>query len=887
MNKSLSTLLAIVLCCLLPVAAHAQSCVTFDKISPESFEQGIAGSQSYFESFTAWSNGTPYYDEPIFTVTAGALPPGLIISENRFLGSITKAGTYTFTIGVMSAPGCPIFEKQYTVDVVWNLPCDQFKLETPYGESGFHLVGVFEYFGICTTAPWDSIQYTVLSLPPNFTLKQYSPVSCPEVWGPPTDTGTFTISVMASVPSGCKDTVTFVHNWGCIPMDSLYPQPYQLAKLPAVVGKPIDRGFNIGFTPHSLELPVIIKAINGTSLPPGLYFENETSYPYNSHLKGTPTTAGIYHFTLGAQLGNSCIIVQHDYTMSIYDTLPCNALKFTPPYREDIPGGSYGYVGSKESFRTCVTIDGWDSLQFSLAEAPPGFAIYADGSRCIHIAGYSKLTGYQNIAIAVTAAGGCQDTVRFPRIYTCSPADSIRPASPQLPVAMKQTFYNQQLAVGPFYTKLYGAHFTVTGGTLPPGLALYDSTDATAHLRGTPTATGNYTFTIAASFGDCPPSSKTFTLQVLPHQIIKSLSLSPECIQDIETRSWRVYNPNNFNVPFTWETVYFEHDSRSLIAPPGNTFFKTKNAANPNSVRITWRDENYIARSVVRGASSTYCSPPTCIVAASVVSYHQGLGKDGNPVIRPENSDANAALGEPDANDYIDDNPARSFILGYNGFIVLELSSRLYDQAGLDLKIVETSYSNPHYSSNPERAEVFVSKNGTQWISLGYTGSPQNCNEFLDHSFDLAGKTDWCRYVKIVDKTDRNAKILTPLTCQPTGIAAFNYYSDGFDLDAVTCAQGATFARQEAVETTSQSTYILYPNPAKDWLTIDLSREKFARDKSIEVYIRDVSGTALYQKTHTLNASTTQCDVSLFRSGMYIVHVRGVSGAGYYKFVKE
>ncbi|WP_234328043.1 putative Ig domain-containing protein, partial [Streptomyces sp. NRRL F-2664] len=58
------------------------------------------------------------------------------------------------------------------------------------------------------------------------------------------------------------------------------------------------------------------------------------------------------------------------------------------------------------------------------------------------------------------------------------------------------------------------AAFTVTGGTLPPGLAL--AADGT--LSGTPTTAGTYTFTVTATDPNpqVPTASKTFTLTVNP-----------------------------------------------------------------------------------------------------------------------------------------------------------------------------------------------------------------------------------------------------------------------------------------------------------------------------------------------------------------------------------
>jgi hypothetical protein len=862
---------------------QAQTCKTITKIDPENLQGTVAG--GYISAgFSAYSNGL-YIPDLIFTVTTGALPPGITLIENQLHGSPTAAGTYSFTIGALSAPGCPMFEKQYTVEVDWNLPCDQFELYSPYGETGYHIVGVSEFFDVCPTDTWDSVQYSILSSPPGFTLLEGG--SCPMVLGVPTDTGIYTFSVKGTVPSGCSDTLTFTHHWTCLSVDSIYPQPYQLKTLPGRVGKYYSRFFTIDFSAHGISLPIVFKTLAGT-LPPGLYFENDATNAYISYLKGTPTIPGIYNFTVGAQLGNDCIIVQHDYTMTIYDTFPCNTLKMRLP----IISGTYNYVGEHQVFPTCLRFNGWDSVQYTLVDAPTGFSLRNADSTCVEIAGRSHETGPQDFALRVQTAGGCEDTLRFTRTYRCPPVTMMSPLAQQLPNAMHQTFYSQKFEIGTSYTEIAATHFEVTAGTLPPGLSIQDSTGATAYLVGTPASTGNYTFTITGSVGDCPGFEKQYTLTVIPHQTIKSLSLTPTCVQSIEKRNWRVYNPNNFPVQFAWETVYYTHHYDTLIAAPGNTYFETPNVANPNTLRITWPDENYTVKSIVRGASNEFCNTPACVFAASIVSYHQGLRKDGTAVGAKE-SDPMQALGPPDANDSFWS--ARSFSLGYNGFIVLELSNHVYDGPGDDLTVVETSETNPHYYSYPERAEVFVSKNGTQWISLGLTGSPAQCNEFMYHSFDLAGKTDWCRYIKIVDKTDRHAKALSSLSCTPTNVPVFASYTDGFDLDAITCGQAATFARLSSDEENAISDngiYILSPNPAEHYVTLDLSLDQsipLPPDGQVEINVRDARGTTVYNRIHALEGnSTISLEVADFQSGMYILHVRsGVHTSRFYKFIRR
>ena len=315
---------------------------------------------------------------------------------------------------------------------------------------------------------------------------------------------------------------------------------------------------------------------------------------------------------------------------------------------------------------------------------------------------------------------------------------------------------------------------------------------------------------------------------------------------------------------------------------------------NPNTIRISWQDGITGTKTLVRGASSELCNPPACVIGASIVSYHQGFQKNGQAVPM-QFSDPLQALGEPDASDSPSD-PPRHFSLGYNGFIVLELSSNLFDEPGNDLIIHEMSFGDPSFSSHPERAEVFVSQNGTQCISLGLTGSAQNCNAPLDKAFDLAGKITWCRYVKVVDKTDRHARVLTPITCAPTNVFAFDGFTNGFDVDAITCGSYTSplaSARIASEETAASRTneHILYPNPVNDWVTIDLSQERdfvLPENKQVQVDIRDTSGRSVYTQLHTLDPDLkTKCNLINFQSGLFVLHVRTSQGGRFYKLIKQ
>ncbi|HEY9044950.1 MAG TPA: putative Ig domain-containing protein [Ohtaekwangia sp.] len=1085
MKKSLFTLLAFALC-LFSLPGMAQpgepGCsVIYDSIVGPLPPTAFVG-DNLQEQFRAMSNGV-YYDNALYNLEYGDLPPGLALDGDILSGIFTTAGNYTFAIGANGGPECPTVLREYTINVSWNRPCSNFKLYAPYGESGFHLVGVTEYVGICLQEPFDSVSYTELSLPPNFTTHLAN--SCIEAWGPPTDTGTYSISIAASVPNGCRDTLTMTHHWGCVKVYDMYPLAADLLAAHAKVGEPYSGHFAAEIASYEIAVPFQFDIVSG-ALPPGLTLDETGTGAYDVNLVGTPATPGTYTFTMRARLGAMCTTIEQEYTMIVDENDLCADFNIDAIYGES----GHAIVGEQEYYGICSVNSQEDSIAYTVLGLPNGYSIqnYTPGNPCIEVWGAAVETGPQSIIIAATASTGCRDTLTITNNYQCTTLERIAPYLPNLPEGAVSHSYNQRFYIEytPFSLGI-PFHFAIAEGTLPPGLTLTDTLYMEARLRGIPTTAGAYTFTLRASLGtcavvdqhytlviedsvdcsnfhigvvyaentygiagipeyynicsvsgpdpvqytavsllpgytltsdipcadlngavmeagtfsmkiaaqsslgcsdtltisntwhcldgsgfdptelpiftvgqsvnegfrspsyqnfgapmtyvvtdgtlpsgltlqagtgytdydayltgqpttpgiytftiraylgnNCAGTEQTYTVQVKNAAAPKPLILTPQCADSIATRRWTIYNPNDVSVFIDWELLYATNYHGSLVANPGYTLFSTPNIINPNSIKITWDDGITGIKTLVRGASSELCNPPACVVAATVISYHQGLQKDGF-AIPAIYSDATQALGEPDANDTPSPQP-KYFSLGYSGFIVLQLSSNLSDQAGNDLIVHETSYGDPSFSSHPERAEVFASQNGSQWVSLGFTGSSQYCNEPIDHAFDLSGKIAWCRYIKIVDKTDRHAKILSPVSCLPTNTNAFNETSNGFDVDAVTCGSytegyAARVATAEASAIFSGNANAIYPNPVTDRLTVSLSEDdKFILpdDRQIRLDIRDVSGRMVYQQLHTLDAGwKTQCDVSSFPTGVFILRARTHDTVRYYKFIKN
>lgn len=146
--------------------------------------------------------------------------------------------------------------------------------------------------------------------------------------------------------------------------------------------------------------------------------------------------------------------------------------------------------------------------------------------------------------------------------------------------------------------------------------------------------------------------------------------------------------------------------------------------------------------------------------AVEVVAYNPGQTTKGKS-IKSDRMDPNKALGIPEGGD-----AKNSFVsLGIGGEIVLKFGGAIINGEGDDLQLLETTYGNKSCEQYPEKAEVYASQDGVNWVVLG--------NTCLDGSFDL-GNLEWAQYVKIIDITNP----------EDFGNA------DGYDVDGITCIHG-------------------------------------------------------------------------------------------------
>ncbi len=201
----------------------------------------------------------------------------------------------------------------------------------------------------------------------------------------------------------------------------------------------------------------------------------------------------------------------------------------------------------------------------------------------------------------------------------------------------------------------------------------------------------------------------------------------------------------------------------TLGLTPGETYDFDLFFAERHTTQSNFKAETNIA---LEKPDDPICYVPgASFFASKVVSSEQGLQANGGPVSSGRSTPTQGLVFEAAQSE------SSFFSLGFGGYIIVEFDDIIVDGPGKDdIKVTEDTWGGNYPL---EKADVFVSKNGTDWKFLGVA---DNTNLNLIHTttaFDLAdiGWT-WAKYVKIVDTTDKAL-----FASIPTG--------DGYDLNSV------------------------------------------------------------------------------------------------------
>ncbi len=443
-------------------------------LSPTTLPNGIAHS-SYSQTLTASGGTSPYS----FSVTAGAMPPGLsLLSTGILSGTPTTIGSYTVTVTATDANACQ-GNRSYTITIncgaitISPLTFSNGSVGGPYSETLTASGGTSPY-GFAVTGG---------SLPAGLTLSGSGTLS-----GTPTVVGVSSFTISATDAQGCVSSRDYSVTVDC-PSIVLTPATLPNGVVSTSYGQTISGSG--GTAPYSFS-------VTTGSLPNGLTLSSA------GLISGTPTLAGGFTFTITATDAQACSN-DHTYTVSIN----CPTITLSPA---TLPNG---IVGS--AYLHSITSGGGTApYTFTvIADAlPPGLSLSTAGL----ISGTPTTVGAYPVTIRATDAQGCAGSQSYGITIDC-PTINLAPTS--LAHGTVGVTYNQVITPSGG-TAPYG--FSVSSGSLPSGVTL----SSLGNLSGIPTTVGTYTFGIMTTDNQECPGSRSYTL-IIDCPVI---SMNPSSLAD-------------------------------------------------------------------------------------------------------------------------------------------------------------------------------------------------------------------------------------------------------------------------------------------------------------------------------------------------------------------
>ncbi|MEO6724306.1 MAG: Ig domain-containing protein, partial [Blastocatellia bacterium] len=229
----------------------------------------------------------------------------------------------------------------------------------------------------------------------------------------------------------------------------------------------------------------------GSTLPTGITLSS------GGVLSGMPTQTGTFMITVKATDSNGCMGTGATYTL----TINCQTITVTNPTTNT------GTADAAFS-QTFTQAGGIGTTTFSTASTlPAGLTLSQAGV----LSGTPTQTGTFMITVKATDSNGCMGTgAAYTLTITCQTI-TISPAT--IPGAFKGAPYSQTFTAA---GAIGAVTWSVSAGSLPAGLTL----SSAGMLSGTPSAIGNFTFTVKATDVNNCPGTQTYTLPVNQETVV-------------------------------------------------------------------------------------------------------------------------------------------------------------------------------------------------------------------------------------------------------------------------------------------------------------------------------------------------------------------------------
>ena len=439
-------------------------------ITTSSLPGGSVGA-SYSQGLAA-IGGTPPYSN--WTVSSGSLPGGLSLNSSSGVigGTPNATGAFPFSVTVKDSNGVASQPASLSIAIVGSLTITTTTL--PNGTVGSPYSQTLAAAGGTQPYTWTLSG----SLPAGLTLNSASGL----INGTPTTVGSPSFSVtvkdgngLTAGPQNLSITISSALTITTTSLPNGTVNVAYSATLAATGGAP----------PYNWT-------VTTGSLPAGLTLNSSTGV-----IGGTPTASGTTSFSVTVKDSAGNTLAQ---PLSI--TIAATPLTITT---NSLPGGAVG-VAYSQALAVSGGTPPYSNWTVSSGSLPAGLSLNSSSGV---IAGTPTTAGPSSFSVTVKDSAGGTSPAKALSIAIAAPL-SITTAS--LPSGVLGVAYSQTLAATggtPPYS-----NWTVTSGSLPPGLTLNAATGA---IGGTPTTVTGSPFTFSVTVGDSanstsPPKSLSLAI---------------------------------------------------------------------------------------------------------------------------------------------------------------------------------------------------------------------------------------------------------------------------------------------------------------------------------------------------------------------------------------
>lgn len=440
-----------------------QGTVPVFTITTATLPNGVVGG-AYNQTLSATGGTAPY----TWSLASAGLPPGLTVNSNGTItGTITTAGTYTFTVRATDSTGLQT-TRSFTISTSSGLAIITTAL--PAASVGAAYSQTLAASGGAPPYTWNLYSGSIVAsvLPPGLSLSPTGAIS-----GTPTTAGNYgpTVRVVDATGHEAYQTYAFSVVTGVV---------ISTASLP---NGAVGAAYSQTLAAAGGTAPYLWTLLSGT-MPPGLAVSPA------GVITGTPTVNGVFNFTLRVADAISAS-TSKAFTLVISGA----ALTVTTA---SLPNGTPGTQYSQN----LAASGGTTPYTWSLASGTltPGLQLSAAGA----ITGIPTTAGTSTFSVRVTDAAGGSATANY-SITIGAAMQITTPAT--LPNGSVGVAYSTQFAVQGGTAPLTWA---LNSGALPPGLML----STAGVLSGQPTTTGNYFFSVRVSDASGVFATASMTLTV-------------------------------------------------------------------------------------------------------------------------------------------------------------------------------------------------------------------------------------------------------------------------------------------------------------------------------------------------------------------------------------